>query len=143
MCLCSLQYMQQQTPVLYNDFTTQDIICLVCQSVPISKLIWEQHINKILHDIGFHSTTHELCLYQTTLVHQKVLFFRQANDFAVACKTPAIAQKIITKIGSKLQAPLHDLWIVAKSNGINIQQAKGHLKISYQIYFDKVFDGHI
>jgi hypothetical protein len=36
--------------------------------------LWEKHIIKILNKLGFKSTTHEKCIYQTKIDGKKVLF---------------------------------------------------------------------
>ena len=101
-----------------------------------------KHINNTLQDIGFRSTTHEQCIYQTKVNHQQVLFLRQVDDFEVASKGPSIAKEIIAKIGNKLQVPLNHLGGIAKFNGIDVLQTRSHIKISCQTYLNKVWDSH-
>ena len=103
---------------------------------------WEAHINEILSDFGFKSTTHERCIYKATIDGEAVLFLRQVDNFAVACKKPAISKMIIAKIGAKLSVPLHQLGVIEKFNGIDVVQSKSFIKISCTSYLDKVLDGH-
>ena len=46
------------------------------------------------------------------------------------------------RIGARLQIPLNHLGVIAKFNGINVLQTRGHIKISFQTYLDKVLDIH-
>ena len=112
------------------------------QGHPESPRLWEKHINNILQEIGFKSTTHKHCIYQTKIKHQQVLFLCQVDDFAVASKYPTIAKEIIARIGNKLQVPLNHLGVIAKFNGIDVLQTRSHIKISCQTYLDKVLDTH-
>ena len=80
-----------------------------------SPWLWKKHINTILRNIGFKSTTHERYIYQTKVKNQQVLFLWQVDDFAVASKDPAIAKDIIARIGAKLQVPLNHLGVIANS----------------------------
>ena len=82
---------------------------------------------------------HERCIYQTKIKHQRVLFLRQVDDFAVASKDPTIAKDIIAKIGNKLQVPLNYLGVIATFNEIDVLQTRGQIKISCQTYLDKKF----
>ena len=112
------------------------------QGHPESPRLWEKHINNILQGIGFKSTTHERCIYQTKGRNQQVIFLRQVDDFAVDGKDPAIAKYIIAQIGAKLQVPLNHLGVIAKFNRIDVLQTRGHIKISCETYLDKVLDSH-
>ena len=112
------------------------------QGHPESPRLWEHFITKILEKEGFTSTTHEKCIYHATISGQKVLFLRQVDDFAVACKTPSIARALIERIGKYLSVPLHDLGIISKFNGINIQQSQDFIKISCEDFIDRVLDHH-
>ena len=69
-------------------------------------------------------------------------FLCQVYDFAVVSKDSSIAKVIIAKIGNKLQVPLNHLGVIAKFDGIDVLQTRGHIKISCQTYLDKVLDSH-
>ena len=112
---------------------------LAIQGHPESPRLWENHINNILQEIGFKSTTHKRCIYQTKIKHQQVLYLCQVDDFAVASKDPTIAKDIIAKIGNKLQVPLNYLGVIATFNEIDVLQTRGQIKISCQTYLDKKF----
>jgi hypothetical protein len=92
--------------------------------------------------LGFKSTTHERCVYQTTVNGEKVLFLRQVDDFAVACRDTAISREIIRKVGAQLQVPLNDLRILKKFNGVDVLQARDYTKISCQTFITKVLKHH-
>jgi hypothetical protein len=112
------------------------------QGHPEAPRLWEKHIVKILDELGFKSTTHEKCIYQKTIDGEKVLFLRQVDDFAVACRQPAIAKEIIRKVGNRLTVPLHDLGTLKKFNGVDILQTRDYIKISCESFLDKVIAQH-
>ena len=64
------------------------------------------------------------------------------DDFAVACKNPAISKAIIAKIDAKLSVPLHQLGGIEKFNVIDVVQSNSFIKISCLSYLDKILDGH-
>lgn len=53
-----------------------------------------------------------------------------------------IAWEIITKLGTYLSVPLHDLDVIAKFNGTNIQQTRDFIKISCESFIDRILDHH-
>ena len=112
------------------------------QGQPESTRLWEKHINNILQEIGFKSTTHERCIYQTKIKNYQVLFLRQVDDFAVASKDPQIAKAVIAQIWAKLQVLLNHLGVIAKLNDIDVLQTRSYIKISCQTYLGKALDGH-
>ena len=112
------------------------------QGHPESPCLWEKHINNILQEVGFKSTTHERCIYQTKIKNHQVLFLRQVDNFAVTSNDPSIANTDIAQIRAKLHVPLNHLGVIAKFNGIDVLQMRSHIKISCQTYLDKVLDGH-
>ena len=96
---------------------------ITCNSrTPQKPLSLGKHINNILQDIRFKSTTRERCIYQTKVRHHQALFLRQVDDFAVAGKDPAIAKDMIAQIRAKLQVPPNHLGVIAKFNGIHVLQ---------------------
>jgi hypothetical protein len=112
------------------------------QGHPEAPRLWEKHIVKILADLGFKSTTHERCIYQKTIDGEKVLFLRQVDDFAVACKDPAISKEVIRQVGERLTVPLHDLGILNKFNGVDILQSRDYIKLSCESFLSKVITQH-
>ena len=113
------------------------------QGHPESPRLWDQYISNILvQKENFRNTTHEKCIYSTKIKGKKVLFLRQVDDFAVACKDKTIAQAVIKQIGQYLSVPLNDLGIIKKFNGIDVTQARDYVKISCETFLDKVLDQH-
>jgi hypothetical protein len=112
------------------------------QGHPEAPRLWEKHIVAILEKMGFKSTTHERCVYQTTVNGEKVLFLRQVDDFAVACRDTAISREIIRKVGAQLQVPLNDLGILRKFNGVDVLQTQDYSKISCETFITKVLKHH-
>lgn len=91
------------------------------QGHPELPRLWSKLIDKILREeIGLTPTCHEPCLYSATVNNQKVLFLRQVDDFAIACKDTGVAHSIIECISLKLLAPMKYLGIVDRYNGVDI-----------------------
>jgi hypothetical protein len=112
------------------------------QGHPEAPRLWEKHIVQILDQLGFKSTTHEKCVYQKTVNNEKVLFLRQVDDFAVACRDPAISKEIIRLVGAQLQVPLNDLGTLTKFNGVDVSQTRDYTKISCKSFLSKVLNHH-
>jgi hypothetical protein len=112
------------------------------QGHPEAPRLWEKHIVAILDKMGFKSTTHERCVYQKTVDGEKVLFLRQVDDFAVACRQKEISKEIIRNIGAQLQVPLNDLGILKKFNGVDVLQTRDYTKIYCESFIDKVLKHH-
>jgi hypothetical protein len=55
---------------------------------------------------------HEPCLYADTLNRQRVLFFRQVDDFTVAAQHQETSKQLIALINSKMQIEIKDLGII-------------------------------
>ena len=77
------------------------------QGHPESGKLWEQHITAILQssEFGFKSTTHDRSIYSATIDGHRVLLLRQVDDFALACPSEDLAQRIYGRIGKRLQLP--------------------------------------
>jgi hypothetical protein len=112
------------------------------QGHPEAPRLWEKHIVQILDKLGFESTTHEKCIYQMTVNNEKVLFLRQVDNFAVACRDPAISKEIIRQVGAQLQVPLNDLGTLTKFNGVDILQTRDYIKVSGESFLKKVLQHH-
>ena len=110
------------------------------QGHPESPRLWQNHINKILYEIGFKSTQHEPCLYYLGPEHfgEEIYLLRQVDDFAVACDTPETADKIWDLIDSKLSENLKREGILSRHNGIDIIQSQDYIKITCETYIDKI-----
>ena len=70
------------------------------QGHPEAGVLWEKMIVGILEgeELGFKSTTHERNLYRGTIDDETVLVCRQVDDFAIASKSRAAADKLIDSI---------------------------------------------
>jgi hypothetical protein len=112
------------------------------QGHPESPRLWEKLIDKILKDIGLHPTTHEPCLYQGTINGKLVLFLRQVDDFAIATHDEDTANYIIAAISKHLQLPIHNLGIITRFNGINVDQTKHYVKLHCTKYLTKMLQHH-
>jgi len=118
------------------------------QGHPESGRLWETHINKILKDMGFESTTHDRTIYKNTYEGETVYLLRQVDDFALACNDESTAKAIYAEIGSRLKLPKEDkapftyLGLVQDFNGIDIEQTRDYIQISCPNYIDRVMRSH-
>jgi hypothetical protein len=98
------------------------------QGHPKAARLWEEHISKILHDIGFSSTTHKHNIYAATINGHKNLLLCQVNNFVLATPNPAIATKIYDQVGQRLQLPgkpsppFEQQDLIESFNGVNMLQ---------------------
>jgi hypothetical protein len=105
------------------------------QGHPEAARLWEEHISKILKDIGFSSTTHERNIYAATIDDHKILLLRQVNDFAIATPDPTLAACIYDQIGKSLQLPgessppFEQLGLVDSFNGVDVLQTRHYIKL--------------
>jgi len=113
------------------------------QGHPESPQLWEQHIDKILRDLGLTPTTHEPCLYSGLIHGQRILFMRQVDDFAVAAPSESITNMLFDMIDDRLTLPLKRMGLVTLFNGLNINQTADYIKISCSTYIDKIMPKHL
>jgi hypothetical protein len=110
------------------------------QGHPEAAHLWEEHILKILRDIGFTSTTHERNMYSATIDGHKILLLRQVDDFVLATPDPAIAAHRYDQTGKALQLPgktsipFEQQGLISAFNGVNIQQTRHYIKLSCTSY---------
>lgn len=118
------------------------------QGHPEAARLWEEHINIILKEFDFKSTTHEKNIYQATIKGVKVLLCRQVDDFSIASPDPAIAAYIYERIGQKLQLPgeteppFVDEGLVESFNGVDILQTQDYIKLSCSTYIRRLLASH-
>ena len=113
------------------------------QGHPESPRLWATMIDKIIRDVAkLQPCTHEPCLYYGIVDNEIVLFLRQVDDFAVACRGPNIANKVIDLISSQLSAPMKKLGVISRYNGVDIDQCQDYIKIHQTTYLKKVLDNH-
>jgi hypothetical protein len=63
------------------------------QGHPEAGRAWSKYSDKILKQIGFVPTTHEPSLYSGVIDGERVLLFRQVDDFAIAAPEERFANK--------------------------------------------------
>jgi hypothetical protein len=139
------QFRAWWTECLNNDPIPEGYVLPVkhaLQGHPEAPRLWEKHIVQILGKLGFKSTTHEKCIYQKTVNNEKVLFLRQVDDFAVACRDLAISKEIVRQVGAQLQVPLNDLGMLTKFNGVDVSQTRDYTKVSCESFLNKVLHHH-
>jgi hypothetical protein len=118
------------------------------QGHPESGRLWETHINKILVNMGFITTTHDKTIYKTTYNGETVYMLRQVDDFALACKQEETAKAIYKHIGQKLRLPKEDkdpfsyLGLIHDFNGIDVKQTTDYIQISCSNYIDRIMTSH-
>jgi hypothetical protein len=112
------------------------------QGHPESPRLWEKLIDRILKTIGFKPTTHEPCLYYGIIKGNYTLFLRQVDDFAIATSTKQQATEIIQEINGHLHLPIHNLGVITRFNGMDIQQTRHYIKIHCHKYLTKMTQSH-
>jgi len=114
------------------------------QGHPEAPRLWSIFIDDIIRNrqIGLTPTTHEQCLYFGTFNNEKVYFLRQVDDFSVASKTKATCDKLILEISKHLTAPLKNLGVVDRFNGVQIEQNNRYIKIHNKEYVEKILEKH-
>ena len=109
------------------------------QDHPESPRLWAKMIDEIIRThVGLQPTSHEQCLYERTIDGEKVLFLRQVDDFAVACKNVEISNKVIDLISAHLSAPMKHLGIIDRFNGIDIDQTQDYIKVHNKTLLAKI-----
>ena len=114
------------------------------QGHPESGRLWEMHINSILKSLefGFTTTTHDRSIYTATIDGEQVLLLGQVDDFALACSDEAIAQRIYSRIGQRLQLPSESeppfkyLGLLRDFNGLDIRPYDDCIILSCHKYIE-------
>ena len=113
------------------------------QGHPESPRLWATLIHNILtKELGLVSTTHEQCLYQGTFKGKEVLFLRQVDDFACGAADDDTTSALISAINKRMKIEIKDLGILDRYNGVDIKQTAHYIKLSCEVYIDKVIKGH-
>ena len=110
------------------------------QGHPKSGALWEKHIASIMSSLGLVSTMHERNIYHGVIDGQRVLVCRQVDDLVVACADPALAKRLISTIGTKVDLSGHDL--LNKLNGVNVDQTRNYVKVHCRSYIDRLLTSH-
>jgi hypothetical protein len=120
------------------------------QGHPEAGVLWEKMIVGILTsaELGFTSTTHEKNLYRGEIDGELVLVCRQVDDFAIASKSRAAADKLIATINSHVTTDnmgigaRDDAGVHARYNGVDIHQTADYNKMSCETYIKRVLQTH-
>jgi len=113
------------------------------QGHPESPRLWSTFIDEIIQNkLCFTPTTHEKCLYKGTFEGKEVLFLRQVDDFSVAAENEEICNKVIEEVSKHLRAPLKNLGLVTRFNGVEVMQTKHFIKLHNLQYIEKVLKRH-
>ena len=113
------------------------------QGHPESPRLWATLINGILiNDLNLKPTTHEPCLYSRNFRGENILFLRQTDDFAIACKNESIAISLVNEIKSKMTVDIKDLGLVTRFNGVDVDQKDKYIKIHNSTFLNKILDYH-
>ncbi len=71
-----------------------------------------------------------------------VLILRQVDDFAISGSTKEECDKVGQIIQKQMANELHDLGIIKRFNGVDIHQTRDYLKMSCELYIDKIVTHH-
>jgi dUTP pyrophosphatase len=113
------------------------------QGHPEAARLWSVLIDKLIKEkLGLTATTHEPCLYSGKYNNSNVLFLRQVDDFAIACKDEKIAKEMIAKINSYMSVQIKYLGLLTRYNGVDVDQRREYIKIYNTTYVDKILNGH-
>jgi hypothetical protein len=117
------------------------------QGHPEAGALWETHINHILTEVGFTSTTHERNIYQMTYKDHRILLCRQVDDFCISCTDPVIADEVLDKIcavkdyeGKHID--LVKLGICTAYNGLDVSQTRDYTALSVSTYIQRLLLQH-
>jgi len=95
------------------------------QGHPEAPRLWSMFIDDIIQNkLNFKPTTHEKYLYSGLVDGQEDLFVRQVDDFLVAAQDMNTCNKVINEISKHLKAPLKNLGIVKRFNGVEVEQTQ-------------------
>lgn len=92
--------------------------------------------------MGFHSTTHDQCVYHKQIDDESFLMMRQVDDFMIACTDESMAKNTTDIIGTKIgfetekdcEVPIEFLGMVDDYNGVDINQPEQFVEMSTKRY---------
>ena len=96
-----------------------------------SPRLWSKLFDGIIRKLNLKPCYHEPCLYYTNTIfgsNKIALFFRQVDDFEIACEDKHTVETLIYVIDSKMTIKIKNLGILTRLNGINIVQNKQYRK---------------
>ena len=93
------------------------------QGHPESPRLWQQHIDGILKQMKFESTTHEPCLYKGVYKQHRVLFMRKFDDFAIASDNIDFVKKL-SQLNNAMTIKIKDLGLISRYNETDVEQTR-------------------
>jgi hypothetical protein len=115
------------------------------QGHPEGPRLWHKHIHGIMLDsLGFKACTHEHCLYykRDETSNELILVLRQVDDSIISAKHHKAALDIKAQLQVHMTNPLHDIGIIKRYNGVDIQQTRHFVKVSAETYLNRVLEHH-
>ena len=113
------------------------------QGHPESPRLWSRKIDGIIRNKALLTPTkHEPCIYYGRFNGNKVLLSRQVDDFAVASRSMNTAKGVIAEISKNLSVPMHDLGILRRFNGVDVQQTQDFIKIYNETFVRKILENY-
>ena len=99
------------------------------QRHPLSGKLWMGMIDKILiDDLGFSTTTHDLCIHKRTDSEGTILIPREVDDFLIGTTDKFIAERITERIGKQVKfqyeenPPTTFLGLAEDHDGADVRQ---------------------
>ena len=129
----------------------KDVIPLfrALQGHPEAGVLWERMITDILiNKMGFKNTAHEKNLYTGLIDGEEVLVCRQVDDFAAGAASRRTAERFMETVRSHVESEYAGMGIelpqgmYQRYNGIDIFQARDHVKLSAESYIDRMLQTH-
>ena len=110
------------------------------QGHPESPRLWQDHIDKILKQLGYQQLTHEPCIYvnRCATLKEEIYLLRQVDDFAIACSDKHTADYLWDEIDAKLNADLKREGLLHRHNGVDIEQTSNYIRINCKTYLNKI-----
>ena len=119
---------------------------------PRMKKMWMKLIDDIIiNQLGFHTTTHNRCIYRRVQDRETQLLLRQFDGFLLGYKNKQSTQNLFNIIGIKIQfpskveqgiIPFEFLSIVTDYNGVDITQTPDYIEISCKNYIARLLKSH-
>ena len=110
------------------------------QGHPERRKMWMKLIdNIIINERGFHTTTHDRCIYKWVQDRETQLLLSHVDNFLLGCENEQSAQNLLNDIRKKIQfpseveqgiVPFEFLGIVKYYNGVDITQTPNYVEMS-------------